>query len=99
MSKAYILTSLVQFPISGGREPEKLFISIALLKRKKERMVKNLSEVENECDDIEGKVPYRDLKSVSNPISLGSGPDKALAPKVLHDRPIRRRRRRRIKRG
>lgn len=80
--KIYILTSLVQFPISGGREPEKLFMSIALLKRKK-----NQCEVEKENDhDIHkegGGGPYSDLKSVRSPISLGTGPDKALAPKVL----------------
>lgn len=70
-----------------------------MFKRKKERMVKNLFEVENECDDIEGKVFYRDFKLVSNFIFLGSGLDKVLVLKVLYDWLIRRRRRRRIKRG
>lgn len=69
-----------------------------MFKRKKERMVKNLFEVENECDDIEGKVFYRDFKLVSNFIFLGSGLDKVLVLKVLYDWLIRRRRRR-IKRG
>jgi len=44
IANTYIFTSLVQFPISGGREPEKLFISIALSSKIREKTLESICE-------------------------------------------------------